>query len=506
MRPRAMPASVQAPAVGSRIALPVLLYFLAVMLPVKFALGPFDMSGVRLVLLAMIVPLTVQLLMGRFGRILLTDILFFLHFGWIVVALSMNNPTQVLSNAGSTGIEFLGGYVLGRAMIRTPADFVGLIKLLAVIALCTLPFAIYETLTGHAAILKALDALPGVRSLRDINIGKRLGLNRVQMVFVHPIHYGLFCTMALSLCFVGLKGIYSDSRRVLITVTLGFCGFLALSSGAFLAIVLQIILIGWAFTFRNTVWRWWLLVGLIALLYVGIAMLSTRSPIRVFMSYATFSSHTAYWRSIIFEWGMVNVWANPIFGLGLNDWVRPRWMFSGSMDNFWLVMAVRYGIPGFALLAAGYLIALWKIGRRDFDGNRLLWQFRRAWVFSFVGLTFTLCTVHVWDTIYSLVFFMFGAGMWMLTVPADAGAPAAADPAGRRPAATRRTPGPEPVRRRAAGPDGARDPQGDPAPGESAQVESAQGGPAVPQDPAPATLRYTRFQPNRTRSREPGVS
>ena len=107
------------------------------------------------------------------------------------------------------------------------------------------------------------------------------------------------------------------------------------------------------------------------------------------MSYATFSAHTAYWRSIIFDWGMVNVWANPIFGLGLNDWVRPRYMVSGSMDNFWLVVAVRYGIPGFALLAAGYLIALWKIGRRDFDGDQLLWQFRRAWMFSFIGLTFT---------------------------------------------------------------------------------------------------------------------
>jgi len=42
---------------------------------------------------------------------------------------------------------------------------------------------------------------------------------------------------------------------------------------------------------------------------------------------------------------------------------------------------------------------------------------RRAWGFSFVGLTFTLCTVHIWANIYSFVFFMFAAGVWMIKEP-----------------------------------------------------------------------------------------
>ena len=133
------------------------------------------------------------------------------------------------------------------------------------------------------------------------------------------------------------------------------------------------------------------------------------------LSYATFSSHTAYWRGLIFKWGMVNVWANPVFGLGLNDWVRPGYMmFIDSMDNFWLLIAVQQGIPGFLLLAAGVFPALLRVGLRDFDSDRLLWQLRRAWMFTFAGLTFTLCTVHVWTTTYSFAFFMFGAGMWLL--------------------------------------------------------------------------------------------
>lgn len=416
----------------SKLAWPVLFYFAAVMLPININLGSIYLTGVRIVLIVLIVPLTLQLIAGKYGKILPTDILFFLHFFWIIVALGVNNPNQVIQNAGATGIEFIGGYVLGRAYIRTAEDFAALVRTLAIVAFCTLPFALYEALTGHAIILNMLDKLPGSTSLRDLAIGKRMGLDRVQMVFSHPIHYGLFCSFALSMCFVGLKGLYSNGARWTISVVVAACGLLALSSGALLAIILQIGLIVWAAIFAGTRKRWLFLLGLFAIAYVLIDILSNRTPIMVFLSYATFSASTAYWRTLIFSYGMENVWAHPLFGLGLNDWARPSWMRSGSMDNFWLVMAVRYGIPGWAFITGGYVLALWKVGRRDFDSDLVLWQFRRAWMFGFVGLTFTLTTVHVWHTLYSFVFFMFGAGMWMLSVqPRHLGAVPAADPSPR---------------------------------------------------------------------------
>jgi hypothetical protein len=407
--------------VKTRLPVPVFLYLLAVMLPIGFNLGPLYMTGVRLILIIMIVPLTFQMLAGKYGRRLPTDIFFLLHFAWIVVALLMNNPDRAIQNAGSSGVEFLGGYVLARAYIRTKEDFISLIKALVVSCMLTLPFAIYETLTGQAIILKTLSKLPGVGSLRDLAIGQRMGLNRVQMSFVHPIHWGLYCSMVLSLCFIGMQGVYSAPKRTLATILVGMSGLLALSSGALLAIVLQIFIIFWAWAFQNTSARWTILYILGAFLYVVIDLLSNRSPLMVFLSYATFSPHTAYWRTIIFDYGMDNVWANPMFGIGLNDWVRPAWMHSGSVDNFWLVQAMTYGIPGFGFIAAGYIMPLWKIGRLKLDSDKIMWNLRRAWMFSFIGLTFTLSTVHVWHTIYSLVFFMFGAGMWMLYTQPDDG-------------------------------------------------------------------------------------
>ena len=474
------------------LALPVLIYLAAVMLPITFQVGSLFITSVRLVLIVLILPLSAQLFMGRYGRVLLTDMMFFVHFLWIIVALAINNPAQVIQNAGSTGIEFIGGYVLARAYIRTPDDFAALIRTLAVIALCTFPFALYETATGQAIILKVLAALPGISSLRDIEIGRRMGLYRVQLVFAHPIHYGLFCTVALSLCFVGLKGIYGNTRRVLVAGVVGVSGLLALSSGALLAIVLQIMLIGWAWLFRNSVKRWLFLLGLFALMYMAISVLSNRPPMRVFMSYATFSAHTAYMRSIIFDWGMINVWAHPIFGLGLNEWVRASYMRSSTVDNFWLLTAMRYGIVGFGFLAVGYLVALWRIGQRDFESDPILWQFRRAWMFSFVGLTFTLCTVHIWHTIFSFVFFMFGAGMWMLTVPSQA-------------RAVQTTPAP-----RGGGPQNVgRDLAAVPKRGATLQRQTAAALPQTAPEPAPGSavdansprssaLRYTRFPPKDT--------
>lgn len=403
----------------TRLAFPAKLYLATVILPVLFDVGSLSLSGQRVLLLLMFIPLTLNLVRGKYGKLLWTDIFFFLHILWAAVAMWVNNPDRMIQNAGSTSIEFMGGYLVGRAYIRSVDDFIALIRVFVFMVCCTLPLALHETLTGRPIVLELIRKIPGITSVGIVNYPPRMGLERVQALFAHPIHYGLFCSTAFSLFFVGLKDIVSSATRYMAGAVIILCVFLSLSSGAILPLILQIFLILWAFSLNTIRQRWLILLGLFMLAYVMIDLLSNRTPIKVFMTYATFSANNAYYRGLIFEWGMVNVRAHPIFGLGLNDWVRPFFMRSGTMDNFWLVNAVRYGIPGFLLLVFGYLPALWKIGRRNFDANRRLWLLRRAWIFTFAGLTLTLCTVHVWTSIYSFVFFLFGAGMWFLTVEAD---------------------------------------------------------------------------------------
>jgi len=410
--------------VTGRLPLLIWVYLVAVILPLGFQAGPLTLTGLRLILMVMIIPILFRLFTGHYGKLIVTDFLFVLHVIWTIFALAANNPGAVIEQTGSTGMEFLGGYALGRAYIRSRADFAALARALVLLVLIMLPFAMFETITGRSLWLEALRAIPGVKTLWELPSEARslfgLKLERVQLGFAHAIHFGLFCSICFSLCMVGMKGIFNTPRRMLSGAALALAACLSLSSGALLAIVLQAGLIFWALALANVPGRWWILLGVFVLLYIGIDLASERTPIRVFMSYATFSAHNAYWRATIFEYGVQNVWANPILGLGLNDWVRPDWVIGSSVDNFWLLMAMRYGIPGFVFVTLGYLWVLVALMRRDFHADPVLTQFRRAWVFTFMGLSFTLCTVHVWGAMYSFTFFILGAGVWMMhALPED---------------------------------------------------------------------------------------
>lgn len=393
-----------------------MVFVFVLLVPAEFDIGSLKMNLSRIYLLILMPVLVVQFFQKRFGKFYLSDWLFILYVFWMGVSMMVNNPSRLVQNVGSTGLEFIGGYFVGRMAIRSADDFEKIVKFLAIIVLSTLPLAVMEAYTSKPILIEIFNAIPGVSSYSDVQHEPRLGMWRAQVMLVHPIHYGIFCCSVFTLVFVGLNGQISFSRRWLMALAIGICTFLSLSSGAFLALILQLGLISWAFVLRYFSLRWLLLIGISSFAYVVVDILSNRSPVEVFLSYATFSSHTAYWRKQIFEWGMKNVWDNPFFGIGLNDWVRPYYMYSGSMDNFWLVNAVRYGIPGFLFLGCGYALMILRIAFTNLANNTRLLRFRQAWVITFCGLTFALCTVHIWTVVYSYLFFLFGAGSWLLVV------------------------------------------------------------------------------------------
>ena len=397
---------------GTALSPVVWIYLVTLVTPVEVALGSVAMMPMRVLLLVMVVPLAINLFSGKYGKILAVDILFFVHMAWATIAIGINNPNRVIENVGSNVVEFLGGYLVARAYIRTPDQFQKLAIALLVMNVLLLPFSIPEALNGVAVIPKFVTDM-GITSVKQVTYAPRMGLQRVQNAFAHPIHYGLFCSVCFSFVLIGLKDRISLFWRVIGTGIVSVGIFLSLSSGALLSGFLQIGLLSWSYFLRKTKRKWQILLGLFVLMYIAIDLLSNRSPSKVMMSYATFSAQTAFYRAIINDYGMRNVWANPIFGLGLRSWVRPSYMLTGSVDDFWLVMAMRYGIPGFLLLAAGYLLGVTKLGFRNFSGDARVSRLRLAWMVTFAGLSFTLLTVHVWTAIYSFTFFLFGAGMWM---------------------------------------------------------------------------------------------
>ncbi len=408
-----------------RLPLAVVLYFLMIALPIQFNLGPVFMTGVRAVLLVTTIPLALRLFSGQLGRVLAADVLLLAYSVWSVATLFVTTPSEAISYGGSYVLEVFGSYLLARNFIRTPEQFRAMCWGLFTVLIFSLPFAIYETQTGLAPIPILIAKMPGFFSHGNYYsalAGRRLGLERAQVIFAHPIHYGFFCASLISLAFVGFKGLMGTFRRLLLSALVCVGVICSVSSGAILPMILQFGLIFWAWVFNPVRARWIILSSLIVFFYVVVDIVSNRTAIEVFLEYGTLSSETAYARKLIFGWGMENVWKHPFLGIGLNEWERPSWWPPASMDNFWLIAAVRYGLPGFFLLIIPYLMMVGGVIRRDFGNDGVIWQFRRAWVFTQVGIILTLCTVDVWVTPLSFVFFMLGTGVWMASVPADVGA------------------------------------------------------------------------------------
>ena len=408
---------------SGRLSLVVVLYFLMIALPIHFNLGPIFMTGVRAMLLITTIPIVLRLFSGQLGRVLPTDVLLLVYSVWSLITLYVNSPLDAVSYGGSYVLEVFGSYLLARCFVRTPEQFRAMCRGLFAVLIFSLPFAIYETQTGRAPIPVFIGKLPGIFSYGDYYgflSGRRLGLERAQVIFSHPIHYGVFCASLTSLAFVGFKGLVGTFRRFMLSALVCVGVICSVSSGAILPMILQFGLIFWAWVFNRVQARWIILSSLFAFFYAVVDIISNRTAIEVFLEYGTLSPQTAYARKQIFEWGMVNVWKHPFFGIGLNEWERAAWL-SSSMDNFWLLSTVRYGIPGFLLLIIAYLMVVWAAIRRDFGDGGVIWQFRRAWVFTQVGMVLTLCTVDVWETALSFVFFLLGAGVWLVSVSADAG-------------------------------------------------------------------------------------
>ena len=409
------------PVAREGLPIPVLLYLICVIVPFGFSLGPLVLSSVRLFLLLMAAPLLLRILQGHLGRIYASDVFFFLHMVWFSLAMIVVSPQQAIEQIGSVGVEFLGGYLLGRVYIRTYDHYLALARFLVVVCIAMLPFAIYETLTGDPILLMLLQSVPGMKTVEVITYETRLGFERVQLMFAHPIHFGLFCSLVLMQAVVASAPgtTFARGRGFFSSVLITLSGALSLSSGPLFSFALQFGFLAWDWILRSVRSRWFWLLGLFALSYVAIDLFSSRTPIRVFMSYATFSAETAYWRSMIFDYGMDNVWAHPVLGLGMGDWARPWYMFTSSVDNFWLLLAMRSGIPALIFLAVGYFWMLLRIMRLKIPASSPLAGVRRAWVFSFTALAFTLTTVHVWSNLYSFVFFLFGAGLWLIHASLD---------------------------------------------------------------------------------------
>jgi len=207
------------------------LFLVSLLIPARIFVGGMLLSPDRIFLLLAFVPLFFRLVGGKIGPIRPVDILIGLYCLWIALALFIAHGAERIAFIGITIVELFGGYLVGRTLVLGEKDYRAFFRYFVYAMLFLLPFVLIEQMTRRLLISEIVGfAFP---TYPYVNFDQRMGLNRIQSVFEHPILFGLFWS-------VGIANLYFLSRdrlsKGLPQVGLaGFMTFMSLSSAPILA-------------------------------------------------------------------------------------------------------------------------------------------------------------------------------------------------------------------------------------------------------------------------------
>jgi hypothetical protein len=382
-------------------------FMISLIMPVSIDIFGARVSPSRLFILLTIVPLALQLVRGTVGKITTVDILVILFTLWMLITLIYHYGFSRLPYSLMSVAEVIGGYLVGRVLIRSIADFTFLIKCQLAVMMFLMPFAVLDFVTNNQLWAKILDSF-GSATFRAPSSHPRWGFQRVLTGFDHPILFGLFCSIAAANVFyIWRDHVFRAASRLGFVF---FMVFMSLSSGALLSALIQIFLIAWGVITKA---KWWLLACIFIAAFVFLHFASNRGPLVILIETMTFNAGTGWTRILQWEYAGAEVLRNPIWGKGIDsNWIRPFWLYTSSIDSYWLVVAFRHGLPAIAFLGMAFLAAIIYIVRNNTLGQRAA-EIRTGYLIAFVGICFTLTTVHIWNAVLIYIFCYLGAGMWL---------------------------------------------------------------------------------------------
>ena len=387
-----LPRGYQTLSRGSELAVPLILMY-AILLPAGLA---FDVSDVVIPpyrLAAMILaPLAVRQMVLRKIRLTFPDWLIIAGSFWGLLAMLLNSPiTEGIQSGGSFMIDVLGCYLIGRAYITD-------VRRLRTFLIFALPgiviVGIILVIESTTQRLLIAPFFPQRAELNDL-YETRLGLLRARAVFPHSIAAGMFMGSLLSLYLLAqIRPLYKWMG-----VVAALTAIFTVSSSAFLMTVMLLALVAYRSFFTailKTREKLLYLVYGAAFVYVMLEVFTGRGAIRTIINYASLNPRTGYYRLLIWEYGTASVARHPWIGIGNAPMPRPDWMRIETIDNHWLMLAVRYGVPTGVLIGAGVLAAIWFCVSRNLRLNNFDRATTLGAVFALVSLWIIAWTGALW--------------------------------------------------------------------------------------------------------------
>ena len=391
------------------VPFPVALLLISLVLPVElsFYIGDLLITPTRVVLILTAFPL-IHMSIKR-GNLKFFDYLLFGFVFWIAVSFLYNHGvSKAIEGGGVLALEILAGYFIARVYISDLGKLVATIKLVMLILTIMLPLVVIESVIGKHFIHDFFRSLTGFQY--PMPYETRLGFTRASGSFNHPILLGVFSSSLLGLIWYLFRerGKYDSVQKALILIAVTLT---TLSSAPILLLILQFFAIAWNRLADNFKWKWKMVAAAFASLYVFLLFWSPFSPMIVILSRITFDAQTSYYRRLIWEYGSTEVINNPFFGIGRNDWMRPVWMISDTIDNFWLKTAMQFGFPAIILLILCVCLLIFKVAfKMKANWSKDFQLACRGWIVSIISLSIIGCTVDFFGSNHVYFYFLLGIG------------------------------------------------------------------------------------------------
>lgn len=382
--------------IGSVLPLAVLVYSFLLLAPeARFTVMGITLPPYRLVLIPLFLRVMLSYVSGRIRPGAADLLVLIASISTLISFMHHYGAANGAVRGFGTIIDSAGAFYVARSCIRTPNDlriflimiapgmlFSGALMALesASHRLIVRPF--FERYFGSVAFYTAGQEVGSVNLRYDYRI---FGLLRAYGVFSHPILGGIILSSSLLLFY------YSSIRGIpkFLGLVAAGCGFFALSSATIISLGISFVVI-----FSNIIVQkirslsWWLVTLALFLMGFFVEVASKGGLINVLIR-QTLDPQTGYFRKLIWEYGLISVQKNPLFGIGYEEYERPPSMQSSSVDAHFLALGIRDGVvPPIAILAAMIFIQLAlgrAIGRISGVDRKLLFGVNGAMVGLFIA-------------------------------------------------------------------------------------------------------------------------
>ncbi|QUL37671.1 O-antigen ligase [Erythrobacter sp. JK5] len=339
---------------------------------------------------------------GRF-RFTWPDLLVLIAGTWIGVALFVTtDQAEALPAAVAQVTDTALAYFFARSVFRSLRDLRLFLLLLLPGLLAVGAIIAVESITHNHILQPFISQFTGQSAYLRTDI--RLGFMRARGPFPHPILAGVFLASFLPLFLLsGLR-----SWPFVLGIAAALTSFFTVSSAALLGLSVGTMLTVYNWLserFLNLSWRLLFILGAIV---VFLLEFGTRGgAFSTIMRFGSLNSYSGYNRVLIWRFGTENVAANPWFGLGYGEWERPEWM-KGSVDNFWLLQAMQFGVIPPLLIAIACLVTVYTLARRSSHSHPVDGRFERGVAIALAVFAFGIVSVAIWLSAQAWFYMLLG--------------------------------------------------------------------------------------------------